>query len=140
MKKLLTIITILSLIVSGCKKEEDVKPVEPAPVTTTPTTPTVVYKADFIITNEVWSWTTYNKLQVTTTVKNTGNGSGYNVSVKYRLKDGSTIVDNATSYPGNLDDILPGESAVDDAIFFNTTPESYELVDTYTTEIDWIDN
>ncbi|KKP56263.1 MAG: hypothetical protein UR48_C0037G0001, partial [Microgenomates group bacterium GW2011_GWD1_33_9] len=45
------------------------------PTTTTPTTPTVVYKADFIITNEVWSWTTYNKLQVTTTVKNTGNGT-----------------------------------------------------------------
>ena len=52
------------------------------------------------------------------TIENTGDRAGYNVSCDVNALKGNTIIDGASAYFADLNDIPPGQRAVDDAIFW----------------------
>lgn len=64
--------------------------------------------------------TSYNRPSLLITEKNTGNATGYNLAVHaYAHNAAGTIIDTAVAFPANLGNIAPGESAQDEAVFFN---------------------
>ncbi|MCF7808641.1 MAG: hypothetical protein K9M49_06410 [Candidatus Marinimicrobia bacterium] len=78
----------------------------------------------------------YGSPYVKITVKNTGNAIGYNVSCDVQAKRGNLIVDSGFAYFANGGNITPGESAVDEAIFFNLS--SHSDYDNLEYELDWL--
>ena len=99
MKNILFLIVLFGLL--GCQKEK--KP------------------PHFIITNQTWVTTSFGSPALRVTVMNDGEMTGYNLGVDVTAKQGNTIIEVAHAYPGDLGDIKPGESAVDEATFFSTT-------------------
>ena len=83
-------------------------------------------KADFIITDIMeMGITSYNCPYIKLKVKNVGNATGYNVACHINALNASyTIIDTATAYFAGLSNIKPGQSAQDDAIFFELKTHS----------------
>ena len=61
----------------------------------------------------------YGSPYLTLTVENTGSATGYNVACTVLAKNGSLILDDGFAYFAGGADIDPGESAIDEAIFFD---------------------
>lgn len=78
--------------------------------------------AHFVVTGQVKIITSYGSPGIIITVKNDGESTGYNVSAVVNALNGTVIIDTGTAFPANLRDILPDQSAQDDAIFFKITP------------------
>jgi len=114
MKKIMLMFAIAALL-GSCKKEEN-KP--------------LTYKME--VTSTIWGTTTYGKHKLTVTAKNTGTGTCYNTKVTYFLNTG----DSGNAYPGNLNDIPPGQIVTDDVIFFNSPSTSSVTVTTGS--IEWL--
>ena len=93
--------------------------------------------ADFEITNVLKGMKSYGSPFLTLTVKNVGNGTGYNVSCDVYAKIGNTIVDDGFAYFAGGGNIDPGESAIDEAIFFDL--ESHSDYTSLEYNLDWID-
>lgn len=116
----LAVMLIIVLLVSGCKEKVAAPPPE----------------AEFTVTGASAIMTSFNRPAIRVTIKNTGNATGYNVGVTIQAISGNTIVDTGHAFPGDLGNIAPGQSAVDDAVFFNLTNHSdYTRTET---EIDWL--
>lgn len=95
--------------------------------------------AHVIVTAQSNFVTSYNSPAILFTVKNDGEKTAYNISVKVNALQGSTIMDNATAFPANLGDILAGQSAQDDAVFFNLTPAQAAALTYSTPVITWLE-
>jgi hypothetical protein len=78
--------------------------------------------AHFITVSVVTSTTTFGSYAVDVTIKNDGESTGYNAKAVINALQGTTIIDTGMAFPANLGDILPGQSAKDQAVFFNLTP------------------
>ena len=64
------------------------------------------------------------------TIENTGDRAGYNVSCDVNALKGNTIIDGASAYFADLNDIPPGQRAVDDAIFWGMgSHKDYDRLD-----------
>lgn len=113
MKKLVLLLVVTLTLMSSCKKEK----VE-------------TYKLEVI--SQVWGYTSYGTHKLTVTAKNTGTGIIYNAKVTYFLSNGDT----GNAYPGNLNDIPPGQSVTDDAVFFNSP--STTSVSVTNSSIEWL--
>jgi len=93
-------------------------------------------KAKYEIIGTTTGMKSYGSPFITITVKNTGNATGYNVACDVQAKKGSLIVDSGFAYFANGSDISPGESAKDEAIFFNL--DSHNDYDKLEYDLDWL--
>ncbi len=111
---------IALILLAGCGIFEPDEPKEPS----------------FAVTSTVKGMKDYGSPFVTITVKNIGNATGYNVSCDVLAKKGNLIVDSGFAYFANGASIDPGESAVDEAIFFDL--DSHSDYDKLEYELDWL--
>jgi len=93
-------------------------------------------EAHFIITSKTTGMKSYGSPYVKITVKNDGNVTGYNVSCDVKAKKGNMIVDSGFAYFANGGNISVGESAQDEAIFFNL--DSHSDYDNLVYDLDWL--
>ncbi len=94
--------------------------------------------AHFVLVSQSQSMTNYGCPQVLGTVKNDGNGAGYNVMITFQAYNSSnTIIDTANGFPGDLGTISAGVSAAFDAVFFELS--SWTQIARTTYEIEWLD-
>lgn len=93
-------------------------------------------KAKFEIISKTKGIKSYGSPYVTITIENTGNATGYNVSCDVQAKKGNLIVDSGFAYFASGGNISPGESAVDEAIFFNL--DSHNAYDRLEYDLDWL--
>lgn len=99
---------------------------------------TLAKPAHFIVTSQSNFVTDYNRPAILVTIKNDGESTGYNVGVDINALQGSTIIDKGTAFPADLGDILPGQSAQDDAVFFKLTPSQVAGLTFSTPVITWL--
>jgi len=90
--------------------------------TTTKTcTVEVRVEAYFELVSKKKGYESYGCCSLTGVIKNTGNGTGYNVMITFQAYNANNvIIDTAHGFPADLGDIPPGVSATFDAIFFDT--------------------
>jgi len=93
-------------------------------------------KAKFEITSMKKLMKDYGSPYILTIVKNTGNATGYNVSCTFQAFKNNIIIGTAHAFFAGLDNISPGQSAQDDAIFFDLSFHSD--YDNLTHEISWL--
>ena len=93
-------------------------------------------KPNFTITSTTKGVKSYGSPFIRITVKNSGNATGYNVSCDVQAKRGDLIVDSGFAYFADGGNIAPGESAVDEAIFFDLS--SHSDYDDLEYELDWL--
>ena len=124
MKRILFIVVILIIFLAGCEKEADI-------------TDNFEY-ANFEVTNTTTGMTSYGCPYVKITVKNVGSKTGYNVSCTVKAFNGNTIIDTGFAYFADGSDIDPGESAIDDAIFFDLS--SHNQYDRLEYDLDWLEH
>lgn len=86
--------------------------------------PTEPKEAKFVITGKEKGMTDYDCPYVLITVKNIGNATGYNVACRVHAKRDDTIIDTGFAYFADGGNIAPGESAQDDAVFFDLSSHS----------------
>ncbi|MCD6579687.1 hypothetical protein J7L48_09435 [bacterium] len=91
---------------------------------------------DFEIVKTVKETKSYGSPYVKITVRNIGDGIGYNVSCDVLAKRGNNIVDSGFAYFANGANIEPGESATDEAVFFDLS--SHSNYDNLKYELDWL--
>lgn len=77
----------------------------------------------------------YGSPYVEITVKNDGDATGHLVTCDVYAKKGNIIVDTALAIFAGGSSIKPGESAIDEAIFFDLDSNSDYDVLSY--ELDW---
>lgn len=94
--------------------------------------------AHFVVTSQTVTTTSYGNHVIIVTIKNDGETTGYNTKVVINALQGTTIVDTGTAFPANHGDILPGQSAADDAVFFNLTPQQAATLTFSTPVITWL--
>ena len=94
--------------------------------------------AHFIVTNQLLITTSFGSPGIKITIKNDGAATGYNVSVVVNALDNLVIVDSGTAFPANLGDILPGQSAQDNAVFFKLTPSQIGALKYSVPVITWL--
>ena len=93
-------------------------------------------EAKFEITSTSTGVKSYGAPYIIITVKNTGNATGYNASCDVQAKIGNTIIDAGFAYFASGGSISVGESAIDEAIFFDLT--SHSDYDNLKYELDWL--
>lgn len=93
-------------------------------------------EAHFIITSKTTGIKSYGSPYVKITVKNDGDATGYNVSCDVQAKRGNLIVDSGFAYFANGGNIRVGESAQDEAIFFDLN--SHNDYDNLVYDLDWL--
>lgn len=126
-KKLLLVFLCLFLFLSipGCKKK----------LPTSPDIPT--READFLLVSSTQGYTSYGCCEITGTVKNVGNATGYNVMIEFQAYNANNvIIDTANGFPADLGNIPVGVSATFEAVFFDVSSWSSIAKTTY--EITWL--
>ncbi len=94
-------------------------------------------EAEFEITDTSYGMTSYDCPYVQITVKNVGNATGYNAACYAHAKNsGGTIIDTGFAYFAGGGDIDPGESAQDDAIFFDLS--SWSEIASVEYDLSWL--
>ena len=127
MKKIITttmtlfITALITISINACDNEETLALPE---------------EADFFITSKTLGIKSYGSPFVTITVRNIGSATGYNVSCDVQAKVGNTIIDAGFAFFANGGNIISGESALDDAIFFKL--ESHSDYDSLEFELSWL--
>lgn len=75
--------------------------------------------AAFSVVSETKLLKSYGSPYIKGTVQNTGNRTGYNVSVNYTAYKNNVIIDTARGFPASLGSIPIGVQAIYEAIFFD---------------------
>ena len=118
---------ILFLSIPGCKKKLPTQPDIPEPAK----------EASFVLVSSSQGYTSYSCCEITGTVKNVGDATGYNVMIEFQAYDANnTIIDTANGFPASAGNIPVGVSAVFDAVFFDT--DYWSLIAKTTYEITWL--
>ncbi len=74
--------------------------------------------ADFSFVSTKQTYVSWGAPAIEVTVKNTGERTAYNVACDINALRGSTIIHSTTAYFAGLNDIDPGQQAMDEAIFW----------------------
>jgi hypothetical protein len=100
--------------------------------TTTTTTTVLPSTANFVIISVAKTMTTFNRPSLTITVNNNGTATGYNVSCDAHARNSAgTIIDTAQAFFAGLGNIVVGDSALDEAVFFNLNTHTDYVSITY---------
>ena len=130
LKKTVLVFLCLSLFLSipGCNKKLPTSP-------DIPDTPT--REASFILVSSTQGYTSYGCCEITGTVKNVGQATGYNVMIEFQAYNANnTIIDTASGFPADLGNIPVGVSATFDAVFFELY--NWNVIAKTTYEITWL--
>jgi hypothetical protein len=132
--KIATMIVFILLLIA-CGDGVHFDPITSS-TTTTPTT-VIPRQANFEITSVVTTMTSFRCPALVITVKNTGDATGYNVSCNaHAINAAGVIIDTARAFFAGLENILVGQSAQDEAIFFSLS--SHNEYRTLSYECSWI--
>ncbi len=94
-------------------------------------------EAKFDVMSVKKTTTSYSRPSLTITVKNIGDATGYNVSCDANALDSAgIIIDTAQAFFAELGDITVGQSALDEAVFFNLSSHDDYVSLTY--NCDWL--
>jgi hypothetical protein len=98
---------------------------------------TVKSAAYFVLVGYTKDMTSYKCPVINGTVRNDGNGVGYNCSIDWTAYNANnTIIDTASGFPAGLNDIPVGVSAVFNAIFFDLS--SWSQISKLTWTMSWL--
>ncbi len=128
-KKMFLVFLCLSLFLSipSCKKK----------LPTSPDIPYITPEASFILVSSTQGYTSYGCCEITGTVKNVGQATGYNVMIEFQAYNANnTIIDTANGFPADLGNIPVGVSATFEAVFFNLY--NWSSISKTTYEITWL--
>jgi len=94
-------------------------------------------QANFEITAVSKTMTSYNRPSLLITVRNNGAATGYNVSCRaYARNAANVIIDTASAYFAGLGNIVVGDSAQSDGVFFSLSSHNEYVTLTY--ECSWL--
>jgi len=131
-KSTITILMLCIFLFSYCGKKSPTTPDIPSYIPPPPT-PT----ASFSLVSSTQGYTSYGCCEITGTVKNVGNATGYNVMIAYQAYNANNvIIDSANGFPAEAGNIPVGVSATFEAVFFELY--NWSVVDKVTYEITWL--